>query len=235
MKQTISKLILSLLCVMAGLTSCINDDLEPLRSYDSKETLANWQSEYTEDGSVYTISIKLDEKGDTTAVFYSDEEDGLYVCKNGVCSYNAAAGMTTIDFEDTPIGYPVRLYLARQSDRNRMTVYGMGIYNYNGQEYEIMGEKFNATPVKGCVVAGVTYCNSDETDFIQFLKDGTCNCLFDGDEENVLEGTYTYTPAAGEGTLTLTDGTVCTLRTNEKNQLVLTHGDKQTVLEVMSE
>ncbi len=235
MKHTISKLILSLLFVVAGLTSCIENEVGDLRTYDSKEALANWQSEYTEDGSVYTISIKLDEKGDTTAVFYSEEDSTIYVCQGGVCSYNAKSGMSTIDFADTPIGYPVRLYLARQSDNNRMTVYGMLVYTYNGQEYEVMGEKFNAIPVKGCVVDGLTYCSSDESVYILFLGNGKCQYLLGTGDDNVKDGTYTYTPASGEGTVTLADGTTCTLKNNDKNQLVFTNGDTQKVLEVMPE
>ncbi len=233
MKHTISKLVLTLLCAVVGLTSCVKDDLDDLKTYGSTETLTNWQSEYTEDGTVYTISIKLNEKGDTTAVLYSDEDSILYVCPDGVCSYNAKAGMTTIDFEETPIGYPIRMYLARQSDSNRMTVYVMGIVDYDGTEYEVLGEKFNAVRTKGCVVEGLTYEDAADSLYILFLPNGSCKYeTGDGVEKT---GQYTYTSATGEGTLTLADGTVYALKNNDKNQLVLIKDDTEHVLEVLAQ
>lgn len=226
-----------------GLASCTDTDMPDLTTYDAQETLGTWVSENTDDGMTYYVSLSLKKtvvpateegaqptvKMDTVGTLYLTDGSDTYVAANGTLSYDAKVGMSTLDFANSPYGYPLHIYMARQIDKGRMSIQFFAYQVYQGQLYEQKAVAFNAIPSKGVAIAGqnLFWGNAEGTFYIQFNSDGTC--AYQTEDVPEGSGTYTYNAAAGTGSVTLGDK-VYTIGYNADNKLTLTNGSTVIVL-----
>lgn len=213
MKHLISSLVLlvTFATSMVTFTACTDNDVPDLVTYNASEVLGNWVSEYNRDGSVAIVSITKT-FGDTICSFSITDTTGVVVnCTDGTFKYDQASGMSIIDFPSVTSGYkengtslPVRVYLARQADSNRMIVKVEADYTalgYSGYE-QIMS--YYAIPSQGGNIKGNTYESSEQNLYVMFETDSTATIqmgAYYDDEAPFYDASYSYSYVTGQGTM----------------------------------
>lgn len=228
MKKSISILFM-LTAIVLGFAACTDADMGSNVTYDERQALTSWQSEYLEDSTECNISYSLNAKGDTTCTmaFTAVASDGSIVpllCTDGKISYDQVTGMTTIDFATSPFGYPLRVYSILQSNKQYSSVqifFRVPVTNNNGQTvyYESKYESFRAINTKPALKSQL-WVSKDESYAFIFGDEGVLAYQVPGTAEG--EGTYTYDLTTGNGTVNLADGTTGTISVNALNQVVVT-------------
>lgn len=208
MKQYIKSLALFLL-IGLGFASCAEADMGENVTYPEKETLGNWDSEYTfDDAYNYNLSLSVNAAGDTVCSFvFIDKETGetAAVMTGGICKYDPAIGLTTASFSMTPYGYPGIVYLARQRTLDRMSVQ-LHVVLSDGQGNTASQKvcSFNAIPAKAFPISNTFFAPLETGDGmvgVLFYKDNRCEYYLGAHTGDLGDCTYTFDTETGEGSI----------------------------------
>lgn len=148
MKQYIKHLALLLLAV-TGITACNEQDMGTLVSYPDHGAIGNWMSEYASGDYDYITSLEINADGDTIcSIQQISKETGIATNYfDGATSYDPVTGMTTVNFETTPVRNNTALfYLAF---RQNMTDMNAQLFMVSASGTKSLQNSFVANPIKG--------------------------------------------------------------------------------------